>query len=606
LAGFLLLIIGIAFALAGVTYGWLESSPGSGFVATLGRNLVPFLGRAVAWGALGVLLADLSCAVHRNPGRPVVLLDASLSLAADSGRWKEARDSAGRWGDIRLFGDERSTTDSTPSRGRSQLAAALEAAAASSRPVVVVSDGEIDDLSDIPRDLLARTSVRLFPRRPGTDLAVTSVVAPARVTAGDSVPLEISVRAFGDSAPARARVQVRLGDRVLAEHDVVPVKGGEVISRIALSSAVLRPEANLLSIALAGVQDAEPRDNARLAQVTVTPTPGIVLLGDPADWDSRFLYRTLLDVAQLPVRGYLQMEPGRWRNYADLSPVSTEQVRRAARGADLLIVKGDQAETRGSNARGILHWPSGDASALAGDWYLSATPISPVAGAFVGLPVDSFPPAMQLSALSSDSADWIALTAQNGRRGAERPVVSGRETRTRREMTMAVDGLWRWPFRGGSSEQAYRSFVAASVSWLLGGADSATGQARPVRPVVANGRPVVFEWLGANRPAPLEIVWAGDGGGRRDTLHFDGAGKAESWLPVGSYSYRLEGGGAGSVAVEEYSDEWLPRPVVLENRAAATLAARGSSRARGWVWLFGLAILGLGVEWLGRRRLGLR
>lgn len=606
MAVILLLIICGATALAALTYGWLESSPGSGFAAAIRRNLVPFLGRAMAWTALGVLLADLSCAVRKHPGQPVVLLDASLSLAADSGRWNEARDSAARWGEVRRFGDERGTTDTSPSRGRSRLTPALEAAAASTRPVIVVSDGEIEDLSDIPGDLLTRTSVRLFIRRPGMDLAVTNVDAPARVTAGDSVPLVISVRAFGDSAPARLRLQVRLGERVLAEREIAPVPGGEVITRVALPSSALRPEANLMSIALAGVLDAEPRDNARLVLVTVTPTPGVVLLADPADWDSRFLYRALLDVAELPVRGYLKMESGRWRNYADLSPVSTEQVRRAARGADLLIVKGDQGEARGTNARGILHWPSGDASALAGDWYLSPTAISPVAGAFVGLPVDSFPPVMQLSVLAADSADWIALTAQNGRRGAERPVVTGRETSTKREVTVAVDGLWRWGFRGGSSEQAYRSFVAASVSWLLGGTDSATGRARPVRPVVANGRPVVFEWLGANRPVPLEIVWSGEGGGLRDTLRFDGAGRAESWLLVGSYRYRLEGGGAGTVAVEEYSDEWLPRPVVLETREAATLAASGSSRARGWVWLFGLAVLGLGVEWLGRRRLGLR
>ncbi|MEP7324721.1 MAG: hypothetical protein ABI836_02130 [Gemmatimonadota bacterium] len=606
MAVILILIICAATALAALTYGWLESSPGAGFVATLRRNGVPFVGRAVAWAALGALLADLSCAVRRSPGRPIVLLDASLSLAADSGRWSEARDSAVRWGDVRLFGDERGTADTMPSRGNSRLTPALTAAAASARPVVVVSDGEIDDLSDIPADLLARTSVRLFPRRLGMDLAVTSVAAPARVTSGDSVPLEISIRAYGDSVPGRVQLQVRLGDRVLAEREVVPVPRGEVINRVTLSSAALRPESNLITIALTGLADAESRDNARLVQVTVTPTPGVVLLADPADWDSRFLYRTLLDVAQLPVRGYLLMEPGRWRNYADLSPVSTDQVRRAARGADLLIVKGDQGEGGGSNARGILHWPSADSSGLAGDWYLTPSPASPVAGAFVGLPVDSFPPGTQLSVVPADSADWIALTAQNGRRGAERPVVIGRESRTRREMTVGVAGLWRWAFRGGSSEQAYRSFVASSVSWLLGGADSATGRARPVRPVVANGRPVVFEWLGASGPMPLEIVWSGDSGARRDTLRFDGAGKAEAWLPVGSYRYRLEGGGAGSVAVEEYSEEWLPRPVVLGGREAATLAASGSSRARGWVWLFGLAILGLGVEWVGRRRLGLR
>jgi hypothetical protein len=603
----LLIIVVLALALAGLTYGWLEAVPGSGFGATLRRNLVPSLGRAVAWSALGILLADLSCAVRRSAGEPLVLLDASLSLAADSGRWAEARDSAEHWGEVRYFGDERATGDSLPSRGRSLLGPALQAAAASSRPVVVVSDGEIEDLSDLPADLLTRTSLRVFPRRRGVDLALTGVDAPARVTAGDSVPLSISLRSFGDSTLPRATVIVRLGDRTLTTRPLVPVAHGEVATRIVLPSSALRPEANLISVALDSLDDAEPRDNARTVLVTVTPTPGVVLLAEPGDWDSRFLYRALKDVAQLPVRGFVQVEPGRWRNYNDLSIVGQDQVRRAARGADLLIVKGDQAESRNSNARGIWHWPSGrGATGLTGDWYLKAAPSSPLAGAFVGMPVDSFPPAVEIIPAPADSGGWIALTAQLGRRGSERPVVIGRAGNTRREMTVLADGLWRWGFRGGSSEQAYRSFVAAAASWLLGGADSATGRARPVRPVVANGRPVVFEWLGASRPTPLEVVWSADNTTRRDTLRFDGAGRAEAWLPVGAYRYRLEGGGAGTVAVEEYSDEWLPRPVVLENREAQTLAAAGASRARGWVWLFALCVLGLTVEWLGRRRLGLR
>ena len=53
----------------------------------------------------------------------------------------------------------------------------------------------------------------------------------------------------------------------------------------------------------------------RLHIVTVAPTPGVVLLAGPADWDSRFLYRTLREVAQLPVRGFVRIEPtagGRW------------------------------------------------------------------------------------------------------------------------------------------------------------------------------------------------------------------------------------------------------------------------------------------------------
>jgi hypothetical protein len=145
------------------------------------------------------------------------------------------------------------------------------------------------------------------------------------------------------------------------------------------------------------------------------------------------------------------------------------------------------------------------------------------------------------------------------------------------------------------------------VSWLLGGADSVTGRARPIRPVVANQRPVVYEWLAAGAPAPLEIVWSGDSTTLRDTLEFDGAGRATAWLPPGAYRYRLEGGGSGLVAVEAYSDEWLPRPVTLAPReAVSALAATTPSRARGWVWLFGLCVLGLAVEWLARRRLGLR
>ena len=68
-----------------------------------------------------------------------------------------------------------------------------------------------------------------------------------------------------------------------------------------------------------GRGDAEPRTDARLHLVTVAPTPGVVLLAAPADWDSRFLYRTLRDVAQLPVRGFVRIEGDRWRSMADLS-----------------------------------------------------------------------------------------------------------------------------------------------------------------------------------------------------------------------------------------------------------------------------------------------
>jgi hypothetical protein len=78
------------------------------------------------------------------------------------------------------------------------------------------------------------------------------------------------------------------------------------------------------------------------------------------------------------------------------------------------------------------------------------------------------------------------------------------------------------------------------------------------------------------------------------------------WLPPGEYSWRLAAGGAGSAAVETYSDEFLPRdPTVASQLARAEVPAARSS-ARDWGWLVGIALLALALDWWWRRRLGLR
>lgn len=571
------------------------------------RGWVPLACRAIAWAALGLLLLNLSCPVSRPPGRPLVLLDASLSMSAAGGHWAEARDSAARWGEVRRFGDEHAAADTLPSRGRSLLAPALTAASATDRRVVVVTDGEIEDAGDLPPDLLPRATVRVFPRTPTPDLALVSLDGPVRVTAGDSIPLEVEVEATGGAPADSVTVEATLGGKRLAAR-ILRLKGGRASTRLVLSSSAVGAGEHVLHVALAGANDAEPRTDTRLHIVTVAPTPGVVLLATPADWDSRFLYRTLREVAQLPVRGFVRIDPDRWRSMADLSVVANETVRQAARRADLLIQMGRAGTlTEGATARGLWSWPAGsDSSAIAGDWYLTASPASPIAGAFLGQPVDSFPPAIQLAPLQPESADWVALTAQLGRRGAQRPAVFGRQAGRVRTVVVAVDGLWRWAFRGGSSEQAYRTWVAATTSWLLGGADSSRGSARPVRAVVSNGRPVVFEWTGQGPPVGLGITWSGEGAPRADTLRFDGSGHAAVWLRPGEYRYRLSGGGGGAVAVEQYSDELLPRPVVLTPHDGRSPVAAGRRAARDWLWLFGLCIAALAAEWIARRRLGLR
>jgi hypothetical protein len=597
----IVLIVLLAVALSAGTYWWLEN---------LGaRAWVPFMFRAVAWCSLGLLLINVSCPA---PGpvlaRPLVLLDGSLSLTSSAGRWQEARDSAERWGDVRLFGDERAVGDTAPDRGRSNLAPALIAALAGDRPVLVVSDGEIEDVQDLPADLVARAGVRLFPRREARDIAVTLFEGPARVTAGDSIALDVELRAHGGSEMDTVRVEIRSEQAVLLSRPVI-LRGGSGSLHVTLPTKGLAAGEHLLRAQLTGHPDGEPRDDARLLLLNVTATPGVVLLASPADWDSRFLYRTLKDVAQLPVRGYVRVENGRWRRMDDLSTVSADEVRQAAHRADLLVAKGTADELiRGSRARGLLRWPSGESgeTLIPGDWYLSAGGASPVAGAFAGAPVDSFPPAIQITPIEPSARDWVGLTAQEGRRGVERPVMIGRDSAGTRRVTVAADGLWRWAFRGGSSEQAYRSWVASTTSWLLGGTDSVTGRARPVRAVVQNSRPVTFEWAAPGPPEPLRVMVDAEKETRQDTLQFDGAGRAQLWLPVGHYHYRLEGGGAGTIAVEEYSDEWLPRTVTLAEHPAAARQSYARTSARQWVWLFGVCVLALSGEWLMRRRLGLR
>jgi hypothetical protein len=60
------------------------------------------------------------------------------------------------------------------------------------------------------------------------------------------------------------------------------------------------------------------------------------------------------------------------------------------------------------------------------------------------------------------------------------------------------------------------------------------------------------------------------------------------------------------VAVEEYSDEFVLRSTTLGARESRAPRPSARTLARDWIWLFGVAVAALAVEWLLRRRLGLR
>jgi hypothetical protein len=176
-----------------------------------------------------------------------------------------------------------------------------------------------------------------------------------------------------------------------------------------------------------------------------------------------------------------------------------------------------------------------------------------------------------------------------------------------REATVTAAGLWRWAFRGGAAEQTYRTLVAGLVDWLLGeqGAGSRE-RAVPQALEVANGLPVVWEWMSRDEPRPLVVSLKTASAARIDTLRFDAARRAELVLPSGIYQYALSGGSErGVVAVEEYSDEWRPRAPTIGPQPGEATARLASVGLRDRWWLFVIAIAALATEWALRRRQGL-
>lgn len=555
--------------------------------------------RAIGAALLLLLLLNPTLSARLLAVRPLILLDHSVSMLAAGGQAAQARGAAAALGDTVAFGE---LAPGEPG-GRSVLGTALPSALASGRPVTVVTDGEIGDAEALPTELLAATTVRLFPRQSGDDVALVAVRGSERIAAGDSLHLTIEARRVG-KAPDSTRVEVRDGATVLQAATIRLGATGrgsvEMVMRLPATSTGLR----WLEVRRVGAADAEPGDDLRWWAVRVTPSPGLVVLASAPDWDARFLYRALRDVTEAPVRGYVQLQPGLWRRMDDLRRVPTGEVQAAARAADLLAVRGDIEPWRES-ARARLLWP---VATMAGDWYLAATASSPIAGGFAGGNADSLPPAVAVTPLGAEiTAAWIGATARLARRGSDIPVIGGRQGKDGRTVTFGADGLFRWGFRGGASEQVWRAVVADAAAWLLATPDSAAAAVRPVALVTQRGRAVRFRWVGGGAPAPVAITLTDSARSRVDTLRFDAGGEASMPLPVGRYRYVVaDGGGSGDLGVEPYTEELVPAPVTLTAREATVAATSTGRGAREWPALFVLIVLAFGAEWLLRRRLGMR
>lgn len=567
--------------------------------------------RTAAVAALVVLLVNATRERRVAGGPATVLLDASLSLDAAGGRWQAARDTAaalaGDAGTVVRFGREPTTLASgdAPDAGRSLVVPALRLAAARPGPVYLVTDGELEDGGGVPEALLTGVTPVVLPRQVLPDAALRDVTLPRTVAVDDSIEIRLAVTTWGTLPDSVATLEVALGARVLRRETLtLPPSPGAAPRALTLAPGALPPGTHVLEMRLRAPGDREPRDDVRRRVVTVGALPRVVLVASPPDWESRFLARELADVAGSAVRAFAEIAPGRWVDMRTSRAVPAARVREATAGAALVVARGEARTAAGARARWL--WLTGG-PALAGDWY-PATPLpaSPIGGRLAGVEWDSLPPAAAVLPVAPPPDAWVGLTGRLARRGAERPLLVGRDSAGTRLLTTTADGLWRWALRGGASREAYRAVLAAGVDWLVA-APRAGGTARvSATEVVPRGVPVAFRWHGDTVPAgPVTIALTGDTS-RTVALAFDARGQAEVSLAPGVYQWRATAtpGAAGTVVVEEYSDEFVPRPVAVPAGTDWEGMRRRVSARETW-WVFVIALGALVAEWAWRIRRGL-
>ncbi len=577
--------------------------------------------RTAGLGALIVLFLNPGRAVRVEGEPPLVLLDASLSMGAAGGPWPRALDTArvlaGTAGPVLRFGFGTARFDTAgPQDGRSRLASAIRVARAADRPVVVVTDGEIEDIESIAPTLLEGVSFVVLPRDTLPNASLVSVDGSPRVAREDSIHIGVAIGLWGVGQEHAARLEVFEADRRLASVDVtLPPAPSVARRRIALPPRTLSTGLHVLRVRVSTADDQEQRDDERHLLLTVSEQPPVVVIADPADWEGRFLASELGDIVHNAVRAYARVGENRWLDMKTLRPLESSAVMRAARGASLLVLRARRGPTllQGSGAQqAVWHWPGGadDASEFfAGDWYLTqATTASPLAGRVASVHWDSLPPLSGLVPLVPGPREWVALGARQGRRGPERPVLIGKDSAGIRTLTTTGAGLWRWGFRGGAPREAYRTLLAAGSDWLLG--SNALRRQIPLSssPTVGRGEPVVFRRSGDAVPDSIEIRLSREGAADTTVaLWFASDSLALYHGPPGVYRWAAVGNPrlSGVSVIEEYSAEYQPRRVWIPEGDGGTIVRLVQRYAREYWWLFVFAVVAFAGEWAWRYRRGL-
>jgi hypothetical protein len=598
-----LLALGAGLIIALVQYGWrdLRAGWGVGIAALL---------RIAAITLLVALLLDAPSGRARAVSRWAAL-DVSASMArGDSSLWHAARDSIRRVAaeSVFAFGDSTRRADSAqvakPSDPSSLLRPMVERSLGAGHPLTVVTDGELDD-PDATRALPGGSRIIVVPRSASKDLALVSIDVPRAVVSGDTIEARIGV-AGGSAGAKNGTMTLSLDGRTLATaplDSLPPFQERTVSVRMKLEGpagpAVLRA-----TVASAG--DTEPRNDTLAVAIDLSRAASAVFISTSPDFDARYALAVLRGALGIPTRGFFRVAPGEWRVEGALTPIPEAEVRQAVHDAPVAIVHGDTAVFGPPRAMTLGPLALIVTTGTEGEWYASAAPASPLAPALSGFLWDSLPP-VAVSATAPPGA-WQGMEARRGRGEERRPILVGTDE-PRRIVVVAASGLWRWRFRGGVASDAFTALWGSIFDWLA--AERADRRAAvPDERLVRAGEPVRWR-RGSASDSVVSVTLRRRGSTRSDslTLRFPAGANIVETPPLAAGLYDVTTHGGSALLAVNASREWLPRPPRVSNgvvRGPVSADSAPRLRAGAWGWAYTLTILLLCVEWILRRRRGMR
>ncbi len=618
--------IALGLAVAWLAYGRAARGQGA-------RVLALATLRAAAVAIVTALLIGAPSAPAR-PSPPLVALDVSASwrraVGDDSAAVRALRAAAssasGASDQLVFVGDSlrevsaRDLARVMPNDGASRIRPAIDRAAALGRPLLLITDGEVDD-ADAIADAPAGSSVRVLPRAGKADAAIAELAVPLSATAGDTIQAAMLVSA-GAGGSADGRVAVTLDDSIVGTAQV-PALTAYSSTRVIVP--VVLPRGTRLGVVRAVLQvagDVEVRNDTLATALEIADRTPAVFVSTAPDLDVREALVVLRGALQVPTKAYLRVAAGQWREEGTLTPVREDDVKQRASSAGMLIVHGDtswatalRSTTRSARALWTPATPTAIARAgentRAVEWYATGAPASPLAASLAGLPWDTLPP---LTLAGAAKGQFTVLEAKLGKTGEATAAVAGRDVAGARTLVVSGSGYAGWSLRGGRSAEAFTALWGAMFDWLAAG----RGDVRSARPAVAAvraGEPIRWRRGGADSLVSIVVrrrvtgVKPASAATPGDTvrLRFAGAAFETVGSPLAAGVYDVAAAGGPSLLVVNASREWVPRvPTLRDGPGARGGQSSDAPRLVDSWWPFLLALLLLCGEWVGRRVAGLR